>query len=450
MCRSDQANAEAPAVPKQKISVWKLDGEFYDFSEFAPIHPGGPWMVPLSEGHDVTHLFFSYHDPMAIRKLAKYKIPRDALARASEDFYDRPTRHELWSSSADTPAPPRDYHPRADPRLAECRKTLEKATGRRMRELKPPVWGWCYYLLLGALYAAAGVRWSTAPSFLSAVLFGLLGWVFAGFLQHEGSHAALSRNAWVNFAGRCAIIPWGNPRDWFIRHTVQHHPYCNTRMDPDFQTEESLVRHHPDVPWSKLHSIQAWTVHFFAPLITFVYSPDATVKSLWLRSPRWGESVLYLLGVIAIFGGHFAVHRDVFLMLLPHFSFGFSFLTVTQWSHLQEECVTAVLLDAPPGEDFLGHQSRTCLDYAHGRFVTTVCSIWLNYQTYHHLFPGVSHFHFFNPRVKRQIDACLVKHGIPVPTGDRSAVSVVAGYVQYLRKLQLKDYARIRTRTQVR
>ena len=62
---------------------------------------------------------------------------------------------------------------------------------------------------------------------------GFMGFICAGFLQHEGSHNALSHRQWVNTLGRYAIMPWADPAEWFRAHVATHHPYTNTVLDAE-------------------------------------------------------------------------------------------------------------------------------------------------------------------------------------------------------------------------
>jgi len=67
-----------------------------------------------------------------------------------------------------------------------------------------------------------------------------------------------------------------------------------------------------------------------------------------------------------------------------------------QVSHISTEvhfpCDTTFEKDLK--EEWAVSQVITAVDYAHNDFVTTLLCGALNYQTVHHLFPGVSQYHY--------------------------------------------------------
>lgn len=381
--------------------LWKLNGEYYELERFAAQHPGGAWNVRHSEGTDITNLFHVYHWDAArlAPGLAKFKCADQAAARAA--FAAAHGAHD-------------DVEARPDPVLQSLHRRL-RALGHSPRALKTPWWGWAYYAALGAAYVCAIARWYATATYASGVAFGVLGWLFAGYMQHEGSHSALASTPWVNLLGRLTLIPWANPRTWFIKHTVLHHQFTNTALDPDFQTDAGApIRHHVAVPWRWAHGLQWAVVTVYSPLVAFFYSFGEGQASALCD----GESVGYVLAAAALFGSHGWLHAGAFgawvwlPTLTPFFAFGACFVFITQLSHVQHDAVPDGPLLAAPDVGFVQHQVRTCVDYSHGwaGLPVAVLSIFLNFQTYHHLLPGVSHFHFLT--LKPVLDAALAEHGI--------------------------------------
>ena len=284
---------------EQKPRLWMIDGELYDFCEFA--HPGGPWQTQLSAGYDVTHLVQSYHvrTPAFMNRIRRYAIPRESPSRPSSQSSSSSSSSSSSKSSSPPPdaaalsssyeellkefhsyptAPPRGAKITFDPLITTCHQSLLAAASTvDLRTLKATPVAWLFYLAFGAAYAAAGLRWYTAPTALSAACFGLFAWIFTGLLQHEGSHSALSRSANVNLLGRLALVPWANPRTWFVKHTVSHHQFTNTVLDQDVQ-KSWFLRHHEDVPWSEYHPLQVLTIH----LGEFIESAEVAGKGLYL------------------------------------------------------------------------------------------------------------------------------------------------------------------------
>ena len=374
--------------------AWTIGGQEYDLKDFAANHPGGSHAVWLSQGLDSTALFLSYHPADYVKRLRPYAVGE--------------------------PAPNAPVSLAADPLLTDLRLRVSKAFGKPLRELKTPMWGWAVNAALVAVYASLWYAWATMPSLLIAAAFGLSGFFVAGFIQHEGSHFSLSKKVWVNNIGRYMLLPWGDPAEWFRAHTCTHHPYTNTDLDPDFQHEDPLVRHHPDAPHSWSHYMMVFILVIYGPLLPFFYSIDgraagsAFKRAIKLRNSGWTamESRAYLLLTPAMFYSHYLAHGSVVLALLPVSAFGLVFLWITQLSHIQEVS-TPPMCDATDATRFVTQQLATTLDYSHGNKLVTLFSIWLNHQAAHHLLPGISHYHFADERFVKAFDEWRKEHNLP-------------------------------------
>merc|ERR1719440_972794 len=267
---------------------------------------------------------------------------------------------------------------------------------------------------MALIYAYFAFLWSKTPTWSNSLIFGALGWLWGGFLQHEGGHAALSRNPTINLLGRFAILPWASPDRWFVKHSILHHQFTNTKQDMDFQTTaDAPVRHHIEVPWNPLQRLQLLSVSLYGLIILFLYS--GVCKTLLFQS--------------VIIGSHYWIHSSFITAVLPFVTFGSLFTFVTQLNHIQESCISEEMKDFP--DDFVNHQVASCVDYNHGNFLASALCIFLNYQTYHHLFPSVSHFHYLTQ--KPLLDRVLAEHGIMV--NEQKFNKVVKDYYSYLLNL---------------
>lgn len=385
------SGAEAPNPTKQSDCMthpdrWEFNGAQYDFAAFADQHPGGSWVIRESKGFDITYLVQCNHrwtEKQAEDKLAKFRLVNSKGACGVR-----------W-----------------DPKLTSIQQALRKS-GFDIVRAKTPFWGWAYYLILGLMYLAFAYNWAVSPTWSNAFLFGALGWLWGGFLQHEGGHAALSRNPTVNLMGRYAILPWATPERWFVKHSILHHQFTNTKQDMDFQTAaDQPVRHHLEVPWNPLQRLQLLSVTVYSPLVLFLYSGLSYVTAMQAF----------------IISTHYMAHGAFFMATLPFFTFGMLFVFVTQLNHIQESCVSAGEVKEYP-DDFVDHQVKSCVDYNHGNFLASALCIFLNYQTYHHLFPSVSHFHYLTR--KPLLDRVLAEHHIAV--NEQQWHKVVGDYYRYL------------------
>ena len=94
------------------------------------------------------------------------------------------------------------------------------------------------------------------------------------------------------------------------------------------------------------------------------------------------------------------------------------------------------LLAKPP--NFTKHQIKSCFDYDHDSLLISAISIFLNFQTYHHLLPGISHFHFLDKTFVSVINEFLEESGEKVEISTFG--KVVKGYFQYMARLQSDEH----------
>jgi fatty acid desaturase len=356
------------------------------------MHPGGARLIHSTMGADITYLVQSYH----------YGWSQARARKLVQDF----------EVSDETAWPPISW----DSKIASIQRDLFCAGVDVVRD-KTPWFGVMYYIVVGALYLLTIVMWLSSPTPVWAVVLGVLGFVWAGMLQHEGSHTSLTRTTWVNNIARYAIFPWAAPGEWFRKHIIQHHQYTNTSMDEDVQTAWwSPIRHHRSTPWKIVHALQLMFVSLGSVLMPLGYAPGAiTVAQMGL---------VYL---------HWWLHASIVSAALPFAVFGFVFVQVTQLNHIQEDCFSTVLETHPV--DFVEHQVSTAVDYHHDNLLVACLCIFLNYQTYHHLFPGMSHFELY--RKKHTIDRILTAHGITVRK--LTLGGALYGYWSYLTRLSAPD-----------
>lgn len=75
--------------------LWRIQDTLYDFTEFIHTHPGGADWIEMTQGQDITELFFTHHIFMAKPNyyLEKYKVrdtdkPRNSKLKFDENgFY---------------------------------------------------------------------------------------------------------------------------------------------------------------------------------------------------------------------------------------------------------------------------------------------------------------------------------------------------------------------------
>lgn len=380
--------------------MWYFNGNAYDLSEFIERHPGGAHLIRETNGFDITYLVQCNHNwtrESALKKLQKFKVgskPQNNIT-VTEDEKLQQGLKIMW-----------------DDNLEDMQQKLKKQ-GIDIRDLKTPWYGWLYYMCFGFFYIYFALQWLMYNKY--GAFFGIFGWLWGGFIQHEAAHNALSHNKNINNIFRYAIIPWTDPQSWFKKHSIMHHQFTNTKLDSDFQHNNDFVRHHADKLYTPFMKFQILSITIYSTVISILYNIGyVTVIQVTL---------IYL---------HYHIHSKILSSCLPFICFGIIFTFVTQLNHVQEEAVSKELLEKP--QDFVRHQINSCVDYSHDNLIVSSLSIFLNYQTYHHLFPIVSHFHFL--RLRNEIDIVLQDSDYG-KTNSVCVTNVIKGYYQYLWSLSL-------------
>ena len=260
--------------------MWYFDGNTYDLSTFAKSHPGGKHLIMETQNFDITYLVQSNHNwtrEYAVKRLERYKVSNDKYKKFGGDI--------LW-----------------DTKLDNIKNKLKMAN-IDISDLKTPWWGWLYYCVFGIIYLFFGVKWIIDNEY--SVLFGVFGWLWAGFIQHEASHNALSHNKNINYLFRHVLIPWADPKSWFRKHSILHHQFTNTKLDPDFQGRENLfVRHHKDVTFRYAMKLQMLTIFLYNTVISFFYNI--------------GYVTFIQIGMISL---HYSIHHSLLGCVSPFISF---------------------------------------------------------------------------------------------------------------------------------
>jgi hypothetical protein len=85
---------------------------------------------------------------------------------------------------------------------------------------------------------------------------------------------------------------------------------------------------------------------------------------------------------------------------------------------------------------------NACTRWNNDSLLISAISIFLNFQTYHHLLPGISHFHFLDKTFVSVINEFLEESGEKVEISTFG--KVVKGYFQYMARLQSDEHFKTR------
>lgn len=401
-------------------SAWVIvKGKVYDVTSWLDRHPGGKEMLLLCAGRECTELFASYH-PFTKRPaevISKFEIG----TVANHEFPLYTPDSGFYSDVCD--AVGKYFHDKhldpRDPLPGLWRMALVFGTA-----------AFCY----AAVNNIVEVGWWGRIA--AAVVFGIVQALPLLHVMHDSSHTAFGPNEnWWKIAGRFCMDWYAGACmiSWHHQHVVGHHIYTNVLgADPDMPVAEEgdprrLVSRQM---WSKLYR---WQHLYLPPLYgilglkfrlqdvmgTYFDGSNGPIRvnyydTMWFRIffvkavwAVWRIVVpLYYLGVPASqYWGLFFITE-----VMTGYWLAFNF----QVSHISE------VADFPNGEkggddtkvedEWAVSQVKASVDYSHGNWLTTFVAGALNYQTVHHLFPGVSQYHY--PDIAPIVMRVAKAHGI--------------------------------------
>lgn len=251
-----------------------------------------------------------------------------------------------------------------------------------------------------------------------ALLLGLVSGVsillFALNASHDAAHGALSRHAWINTV--VLYFPFSilgvDPEMWRTRHLKSHHKFPNIdQCDADID-ENPFVRlspHQPKKPWHRFQHLYAWLLYlvvaFHAAWVQdFNYMKRDSLANMddWNeQTPTWARFLLLKLP-------HVIVFYVLPLLFLPYGWWqtlvgvaviqgvvSLFFILPLIGTHFSSEAVFPTIADGRVGCSYVSHQLITSVDWH--PFSRFWCGIigGLNAHAAHHLFPKVSHRHYF-------------------------------------------------------
>ncbi|KAL7687113.1 putative fatty acid desaturase, cytochrome b5-like heme/steroid binding domain superfamily [Plasmopara halstedii] len=385
-------------------SAWVIiRGFVYDVTEWADRHPGGRELVLLHSGRECTDTFNMYHpfSNRADKILAKYVVGK--LVGGSE----------FPTYKADTGF------------YKECCERVHQYFKNNNLDPRSPYSGLWRMLFVAAIgiIAYMGMNQQYSDSIYAhyawGVLFGVCQALPLLHVMHDASHAAItsSPTGW-RLIGRF-VMDWmtgANMISWLNQHIVGHHVYTNVAgADPDLPVDfksdiRRIIHRQVLLPIYKYQHIYLPPLYGLLGLKFRVQDIVETFIALSNGPQRVNPHTLGDWAEMIISKAFWAFHRIyiplIVLQVDPARFWGVFFLAefVTGWylafnfqvSHVSTAC------DYPGGEkevtaiedEWAISQIKSSVDYAHGSFLTAFLTGALNYQVTHHLFPGVSQYHY--------------------------------------------------------
>jgi len=396
-----------------------IDDNVYDVTQFASVHPGGIDLLKIAAGRDCTHLFSSYHNLTSkpSQLLPKYQIG------------------VLETSELNQFAPDSGFY-------KECCERVRDYFKKNNLHPKAPWSGiWRLIAFIFMMVWSYAVMYQLLPSntigrLFAAVLFGVAQALCLLHQMHDSSHTALGYSpAWWFGISRLTMewIAGASVISWFHQHVLGHHIYTNIMgIDPDmpFMKEGDMRYLVKQQKWSHFYKYQ----HIYMPILygglalkfrlqdltwTFLAEKNGAIHVNSLSKTEWAHLLLTksfyifyrILAPIFIFG--IPTSTVIFYYFLVEIVLGYWLAFNFQVSHISSEVSFPCDVQNEPvlKYEWAVVQILTSVDYGHDSFLQTFLSGALNYQSVHHLFPGVSQYHY--PAIAPIVKEVCKKYNVP-------------------------------------
>jgi len=262
------------------------------------------------------------------------------------------------------------------------------------------------------LYLLRG-HYDWMPGVLASGLLGLTLVCIAFNVMHDACHNSYSEKKWVNSIMGLTMNALGsNAFIWKIKHNIIHHTYTNIDGIDDDIANGPFLRQCTTQKWMPIHRFQflymfplyAISTLSWALGTDFVRYFTKTIHTTPIKkiSSRehilfWTSKLLYVffyaLAPIYILGWH----SWLIGFLIVHLTMGLTLSVVFQLAHIVEKTAFQVADGAQKQIDseWAIHEVRTTANFAPRNKIISWLAGGLNFQIEHHLFPHISHIHYF-------------------------------------------------------
>lgn len=255
----------------------------------------------------------------------------------------------------------------------------------------------------------------------------IMGLAMAGIgmsVMHDAAHGAFSKNKTVNNTLSFTLnLLGGHYLNWKIQHNIIHHTFTNVHNhDEDIQVP-FFLRFEPHSKLKFIHRFQfiyAWFFYCFLTL-NWVFIKDFNQiiryhKMGHLKTSGTSLKKQFFIIILSKIGylsymllPYFLTKNLTFVewlvgFLTLHFTAGFILSVIFQLAHVVTDTSFPVPdLESKMENDWAAHQLHTTMNFGTRSKILTWLTGGLNHQVEHHLFPAISHVHYFkiSPIVKQ-------------------------------------------------
>jgi linoleoyl-CoA desaturase len=269
----------------------------------------------------------------------------------------------------------------------------------------PGALGLYVYLLSGHYNPATGILISIL---LALTLVGI-----AFNVMHDACHGSYSEKKWVNNVMGLTMNALGaNAFIWKVKHNIIHHTYTNIDGLDDDIANGPLLRQCTTQKWMPMHRFQFLYMFILYGVSTLSWMLRTDFKWYFTRKINntrinkvdpgqhvlfWVSKLLYALFYIAVPIYFLGWRPWLAGFLIVHFTMGLTLTVIFQLAHMVEKTTFAMADEVSKVIDteWAIHEIKTTADFATGNRITSWLVGGLNFQVEHHLFPQISHVHYF-------------------------------------------------------
>lgn len=309
---------------------------------------------------------------------------------------------------------------------------------------------WAAACYIGLLFFAPNA-WVAVPL---AIVFGLAAAAIGFNIQHDASHQAYSKYAWMNKLGALTLeLLGGSSYIWARKHNAVHHSYTNVTGHDDDINLGFLGRVSPHQHWLFYHRFQhfyLWFLYGFLAIKWHLIDDFVNVikgrlgPHRFARPKGWdlavfigGKALFYSLAFVIPMLLHPAWYV-IGLYVLVSFVEGITLSVVFQLAHCVEEAEFPMPIDDQGHMEasFAVHQVATTVDFSTHNPLVTWYTGGLNHQIEHHLFPHICHIHY--PALAKMVERTCRKFGLRYGVNN-SLFGAIASHYRWLRQMGTKN-----------
>lgn len=349
----------------------------YDLKEFAKVHPGGSYGLNIFCGKNATiHYYMIHSTHINLRKniLEKYK---------------------LRNITCDC-----DYLVNSD-KFIELKKRVNTAIPYTYATNE---WYIKSIIIMSSIFYLEYHNIYYGFMLYKSVLLGYLMALVGLCIQHDANHGAISKKWYVNML-------WGFTQDWIggssllwkHHHVLLHHAYTNVYdKDPDITTD--IIRLHKYVKWYdiyKLQQIYVWPLLSLLPLnwhfkeildLINMNHMNEKISSVAIYEAYIGLILRFMFIIrfyvipIYIYPSIYTFLNIFITLMVGGLYLGINFIISHNFDGVAKDASKDKVDWAVSQIETSSTVGGRVLGYFHGG---------LNYQIEHHLFPRISHVHYY-------------------------------------------------------